>query len=240
MKRTLILCNTATFLLLILVSAYSGLFTKSYYKIINKPDPSIKCVYSLKHFFFHFKDEIQEPEIIMFGNSLVKQGNWNTLLSNDKVINRGIAGDKVSCMCERLHYLEGKKAKIWFIEGGINELPISNPELILDSYKRVVNFVKKEHAIPVLNLVLYVSPKYNERYAYDYKKINSKVSELNKLLVKYATENHVDYIDLNTITANNENVMKGEYTTDGIHLNEKAYSHWAVLINKKLVKYAIH
>ena len=55
------------------------------------------------------------------------------------------------------------------------------------------------------------------------------------MLVKYATENKIDYIDLNSVVSKND-LLQDEYTTDGVHLKPKGYQKWTELINAILIK----
>ena len=209
--------------------------------IIKKEMNSVDCSYLLKYFDFHYKAECDSPQIIMIGNSLIRQGKWTELLNREDVINRGISGDNLPCMCERLKYLEGKKAKIWFIEGGINDLPWRRPDSLFENYKSIIEFAKKENAIPVINLVLYLSPKAGSKFPWraDYHYINNLAKELNTMLIDYAVSNNIDHIDLNRIIADKQHVLKDEYTTDGVHLTQSGYKEWVKLINKILAKYKI-
>lgn len=95
----------------------------------------------------------------MLGNSLIRHGNWDSLLRREDVINRGISGDRLECICERLKYLKNNKAKICFIEGGINDIPWQNSDSLLHYFETIANFWISEGNIPVFNLVLYISPK---------------------------------------------------------------------------------
>ena len=90
----------------------------------------------------------------------------------------------------------------------------------------------------MINLVFYLSPKAGEKYPTraDYKKINSLITELNTMLIRFARSNDIDYIDLNKIIADENNVLKDEYTTDGVHLTDSAYREWTKMINKILLK----
>jgi lysophospholipase L1-like esterase len=136
-------------------------------------------------------------------------------------------------MCERLKYLKGKNARIWFIEGGINDLPHSNVSQLFDCYKRIITFIKTEQATPIINLVMFISPKAGEKWPgrKDYKRINGMIAELNKMLVAYCDENKIVYINMNQVIADNTNVLKNEYTSDGIHLTALGYDVWATKIN---------
>lgn len=253
MEKVLWISNLITLVLLILLGWYFKVPQHVYGKLFKKQEipptfvkverdtNEMKCAYNLKFYDFHYKKETDAPSIVMLGDSHIRNGEWTQLLNRDDIINRGISGDNTECICERLDYLKEKNAKIWFIEGGINDLPWQTPAFVLENYKTMVDFVKSEHAIPVINLVLYSSPLAGINYPTrsDYKRINSMVKELNTMLMAYATANNIDYIDLNTVTADSNDVFKDEYTTDGIHLTDEAYKAWAAKIEKILEKYKI-
>jgi len=199
------------------------------------------CEYSLDHYSFHYIHDCDTPSIIMFGNSLISRGNWQQLLSREDINNRGIAGDMLPCLCKRLKYLKNKNAKIWFIEAGINDLQRASGEQLLDNYKEIVDFVKAENSIPVIVLINYLSKKVNaiKMHTTDYRVVNHKIKELNTLVIKYAQENNLDYIDLNPFIASDSLEIKDEYTTDGLHLSAAAYLVWAREITTVLKKYGI-
>lgn len=211
-----------------------------YGRFFQKPDSGPLCTYELKNFKFHYQKETATPSIVMFGNSLIDYGDWKTILGREDVINRGIAGDQTYCMCERLQYLTSLNAKIWFIEGGINNIGMS-PEGILGNYAEIVQFVKNENAVPVINLVLHIGKNAGNKFTAfkDYETVNSRVDALNKLLTGYAQENGINIIDLNPLLTDKEGLLKDEFTTDGVHLTDKAYKLWGNEIDKLLESHNI-
>lgn len=248
MKKTLWISNIISIGLLIFVALHYQIPHKIYNKlfeekVVKKKTTKTKpnCYYPLEYFDFHYVKETDSPKIIMLGNSIVRHGDWTDLLNRQDVINRGISGDNLACICQRLPYLKGKKAKIWFIEGGINDLPGKSPLSLFENYKSIVEFVKSENSIPVIDLVLYISPKAGITFPSrkDYEGINTSVTELNNLLIEYAEDNHIDYIDLNKIVSDKNDVLKDEYTIDGVHLTPSGYKEWSQLINEILIKYKI-
>lgn len=245
MKKILLISNVVTLGLLIFLGLHYRVPQKIFTKFFKVSDVQIdsaqlKCSYPLSYFDFHYKKECDSSKVIMLGNSIIRHGKWVDLLGRKDVINRGISGDNLPCICERLKYLKGINARIWFLEGGINDLPESTPESVFENYKTIIEFVKSENAIPVINLLLYISPKAGSVYPSraDFNKINDIIAKLNKLLVTYAESNNIDYIDLNKVVSS-ENVLKDEFTTDGVHITDNAYNEWAILINRVLKKYNI-
>jgi hypothetical protein len=237
MKNALKYINIITLLLLAVIAIEYNIPQKVFKKIFSEKQKSSDCNYTLNNFDFHYKAECDSPKIIMLGNSLIRGGNWDSLLNRKDILNRGISGDRMGCICERLSYLSNKKAKIWFIEGGINDLPASDIDSVFNQYKIIVDFVKNENAIPVINLLVYISPKAGELYPARifYKKINKSIKQLNEKLIQYGAENKIDYIDLNSIVSKND-ILQDKYTTDGVHLNDEGYQKWTALINALLIK----
>lgn len=245
MKKVLLITNAFTLALLLLVALYAKIPQKIYSKLANHSTLGqqniVSCSYDLKHFDFHYKADSNLPKILMLGNSIIRQGNWSQLLKRQDIINRGISGDNLPCICDRLKYLKDVNAKIWFIEGGINDLPQRAPAFLFERYKEIISFAKSENAIPVINLIFYLSPQAGEKFSLraDYKKINEMISELNFMLIDYAKKNNISTIDLNKIISDENNVLKKEYTTDGVHLSDLAYKVWSIEITKVLEKYKI-
>lgn len=200
---------------------------------------SEECRYNLNLYDFHYKKESGNPNIIMLGNSLVRHQNWDSLLSRTDIINRGISGDNLSCICKRLHYLDSIKAKICFIEGGINDLPGQNIDSLVGSYKEIVYYFKNRNIIPVIDLVLYINEKAGETWdrRKDYVLINKDIDQLNDSIIKFARAENIYCIDLNKKLSDTK--LKNQYTTDGVHLTPSAYNIWAAEIKEVLKKHGI-
>ena len=65
---------------------------------------------------------VGKKDIIMLGNSLTDGAEWNELLGNRHVKNRGIVGDIVQGLYERMEpILKGQPKKI-FIMSGVNDI----------------------------------------------------------------------------------------------------------------------
>ena len=65
---------------------------------------------------------VGKKDIIMLGNSLTDGAEWNELLNNRHVKNRGIVGDIVQGLYERMEpILKGQPKKI-FIMSGVNDV----------------------------------------------------------------------------------------------------------------------
>ena len=239
MKKAFVLSSLIA--LLILITS----FIKNLNSIPNQKSPTVQtppCSYPLTYYDFHYRKETDNPSIIMLGNSLVRHAKWDSLLNRKDVINRGISGDNLRCMCERLSYLKNSSAKICFIEGGINDLPGKTADTLFKYYQQIVLFWLGEKKIPVINLVLYISPKAGDKWEHrkDYKGINTTIRELNSKLKNFAIENKIDYIDLNRTLSDEVNLtLRDSFTTDGVHLTPAAYKIWSDEISAVLKRKGI-
>ncbi|MBP7985118.1 MAG: serine acetyltransferase, partial [Bacteroidaceae bacterium] len=84
------------------------------------------------HSFDHYNDKVEtfrkerrvdSTDIVMLGNSLTEYaGNWSKLLGIKDVINRGIAGDDVDGIYNRLNQILSGHPKAIFLMIGIDDL----------------------------------------------------------------------------------------------------------------------
>ena len=171
-------------------------------------------------------------KIVMFGNSITFQGKWEEVLGRNDVANRGVpgytTGQLIWTIKNGLHDQPG--SKIWFIEGGINDITLGVPvERIFENYKIAVDSLKRNHIIPVVQSTILKNNAIAD---------NKQVSKLNKLVKNWCVKNNVDYIDLNAFLSPNGELIK-ELTTDGCHLQPQAYKPWGEAVKKVLLKYKI-
>lgn len=244
-KKILIITNLITLLILaglVFRKIRNRFRTEEVVKVSPlKIDPT-PCEYKLEYFDFHYKEEIHNPKILMLGNSLIRHGKWDSLLGRNDVSNRGISGDHLPCICERLKYLKNTSAKIIFVEGGINDFPGGNTDTLFNYYREIVNFWKEKKKIPVVNMLLYIAPKAGITFPFrkDYQSINDSVFKLNAKLLNFVNEYKLDFIDLNnSVSDTSQRLLLNDFTTDGVHLTEEGYQKWANSIKPILLKYKL-
>ena len=167
---------------------------------------------------------ISNKDIVMLGNSLTENGgNWAARLGNKHVRNRGIIGDEVMGVYDRLHQiLPGHPAKL-FLLIGVNDISHGlTSDSIVSMIRTTVERIRKES--PDTRLYL--------------KRLTGKTSmipEINKLLEALAKEKGLTYINLFPLfTEKGSNVLRADLTTDGLHLKEEGYKIWVKAIKKKI------
>lgn len=189
--------------------------------------------------FLQFMDEpaLTDKDIVMLGNSLTEGGgDWSQRLGKKNVVNRGIIGDEVMGVYDRLHQiLPGHPAKL-FLLIGVNDI---SHDLTADSIAQMIRLtverIRRES--PDTRLYLQSLLPFNESFG-RYKRLTGKtdiVPEINARLEAMAKEKGIDFINLFPLfTEKGTNVLRKELTTDGLHLNEEGYRIWVKALKKKL------
>ena len=189
--------------------------------------------------FLQFMDEpaITGKDIIMLGNSLTEGGkDWAQRLDNKNVRNRGISGDNVIGVYDRLHQiLPGHPAKL-FLLIGVNDISQdSTTNGIISNISMVVDRIRKES--PDTKLYLQSLLPINESFG-RWKKLEGKsamIPEINAGLEALAREKGATFVNIFPLfTAKETNVLRPELTGDGLHLNEDGYKIWAKALKKNL------
>lgn len=189
--------------------------------------------------FLQFMDEpaIGNKDIVMLGNSLTENGgDWAARLGNKNVRNRGIIGDEVMGVYDRLHQiLPGHPAKL-FLLIGVNDVSHDlTTDTIVGMIRVTVERIRKES--PDTKLYLQSLLPINESFG-RYKRLAGKtnmIPEINKQLEELAKEKGLTYINLFPLfTEKGSNVLRAELTTDGLHLKEEGYKIWVKAIRTKI------
>lgn len=194
------------------------------------------------HYYKRFLQFMNEPaignkDIVMLGNSLTENGgDWAARLGNKNVRNRGIIGDEVMGVYDRLHQiLPGHPTKL-FLLIGVNDVSHDlTTDTIVGMIRVTVERIRKES--PDTKLYLQSLLPINESFG-RYKRLAGKtnmIPEINKQLEELAKEKGLTYINLFPLfTEKGSNVLRAELTTDGLHLKEEGYKIWVKAIRKKI------
>jgi len=170
-----------------------------------------------------------KSEVTFFGDSLTDNAEWNELFPEINVSNRGIQGDTVDRLINRLSTVISTRAEKVFLMIGINDLR-RNIELqsILISLDKLVALLAVHHKSVYVQSTLFVR---NKDMA-----INKKIVILNEHLKFLASQyENVVFIDLNKELSRNGELAE-QYTYDGIHLTGAGYLRWRDAIFKYVVQ----
>ena len=174
---------------------------------------------------------ITSKDIVFLGNSITNGCEWHELLKNKNVKNRGISGDVISGINDRIdEILKGKPSKI-FLMAGIND--ISKGHSITEITGNIDKLVKKIKKVsPKTKLYLQSLLPVNDYFGKfeDHTSRRPMVVPINEELKKIAKENKLTYVDVYSLFANSSGKMNIQYTNDGLHLLGTAYVMWRDLI----------
>ena len=176
---------------------------------------------------------VGKKDIIMLGNSLTDGAEWNELMRNSHVKNRGIVGDIIQGYYERMEpILKGQPKKI-FILGGVNDVShdVSGDSIARAMEKLIVLINKRS---PRTKIYLQSMLPFNNEVRM-WKLLKDRehvVVDGNRVLEQVARRQGVTWIDLYPLFVDENGRLKAEYTNDGLHLLGPAYLIWRDAIKK--------
>ncbi|WP_368491097.1 GDSL-type esterase/lipase family protein [Clostridium sp. BJN0013] len=164
-------------------------------------------------------------KIIFLGDSLIDIAEWNELLNNPNVLNRGISYDTTSGTLNRISEITRLKPSKIFIMLGINDIGRGlTSKNIITNYSKILETIK-ENSPDTTIYVQSVLPINKDLFKTNTN--DKQIIELNASLRELCKNFDIKYIDLYSLfTLPNENKLYREYTVDGLHINGKGYIVW--------------
>ena len=163
--------------------------------------------------------------VVFLGDSQIEQGEWQEMFSDvPNVLNRGISGDNVDGVWERLgEVMRHKPVKI-FLLVGVNDLFRGNtlPD-IEKKYRDIVQRIRREQpdAQLVLTSLLPLNGGIRSLPA-----DNAAVQALNARIAQIARDYALPYLNLYDQLTDARGNLSAQFTADGIHLNGLGYLVW--------------
>jgi lysophospholipase L1-like esterase len=235
----LITSNIISLFFLLLISSHYDVPTKVLNKLVRLTSSSYASPSNGHAVKYKYTDnptymgktslfQIYKPKqikIVMLGDSITFDTDWNELLTRTDVANRGIGGDITEGFINRLSDVYSLNPEVCFIMGGINDLGkgIAVNE-VFQNYTNIVKSLRSYGITPIIQSTLYLSEKHS-----NWKLINNKVDELNTMLKEYAKKEGIAFMEVNRELSKG-GALDSIYTYDGIHLDGRGYAKWRDLI----------
>jgi lysophospholipase L1-like esterase len=167
---------------------------------------------------------IDTSDIVFVGNSLTEAFMVSEFFG-PHCKNRGINGNRIADIINRISPIAERHPAKMFLEGGINDISNgASAEMIMSNYRALIEIIKdKSPGTKIfLQSVLPTGKEYKNK---------EKVIALNALLNIYCKENNLPFIDLY------QRFERGGYiidslSYDGVHLNSKGYAIWQKAIQQ--------
>lgn len=168
----------------------------------------------------------EDVDIVFFGDSMTRKGEWQKYFPDIKVCNLGYSGDIIHGLINRESMVDTVSPKKVFITCGINNMMKNNYEDTLDKgYNELLDeLINKKHYKVYIQSILPVR-KPN-------KIDNEDIIHENERIKKIADKYGATYIDLHTSFVDNEGNLSEKYSLDGTHVNKEGYKVWKDVISK--------
>jgi lysophospholipase L1-like esterase len=155
---------------------------------------------------------------VMLGDSITASGFWNDLFPGKAIANRGISGDTIEGIRNRIGGIIQMKPEKVFIMAGINNLLRgSSAEQVFPMYADVVRELRSAGSQVFVESTLLTAANFRPA-------VNTEVRKPNDKLQKFCSiERACKFIDLNTRLAPDGQL---EFSSDGLHLSSAGYEHW--------------
>jgi len=179
---------------------------------------------------------IKKSDIVFLGNSITHFCEWSELLNNKHIKNRGISGDIVEGVYDRLApILKGTPKKI-FLMIGINDVSHDvAADSIVRAIRRVADKITRES--PKTKLYIQSVLPVNDEFGL-FPGATTKgnvVTDINDGLKEMCRDLRLTYIDLySTLKSPDNEKLNPAYTNDGLHLMGEAYLVWRDLLREYL------
>jgi len=178
---------------------------------------------------------VTPDNIVFMGDSITDRCEWDELLENQDIINRGISGDRTVWMFDRYEMIaEGHPRKL-FIMCGVNDLN-SGRTKSHDTVIMIAELLTRFHAISpeteiyfqsILPMNLNAPARERERGS----TINQRIENCDVWLAKWMKDKKwVTYVDVASALKDSEGMLNEAYTVDGLHLNGIGYLVWKDVI----------
>ena len=167
---------------------------------------------------------IGKKDIVMLGNSLTDGCEFNELLGNRHIKNRGIVGDIVQGLIDRIDPIIKGQPKKLFIMTGVNDI---SHDVTADSIARAMEklIVMVKQGSPRTRIYLQSLLPFNNDVR-EWKLLKGRdhvVVEANILLEQVAERQGVTWINLYPLFADEQGRLRADLTNDGLHLMGKGY-----------------
>ena len=160
------------------------------------------------------------------GDSLTEQGDWQSVLPGQHVLNFGVGGNTSDDLLDRLDEVVAAGPSTVVLEIGTNDFAWRLPvEEVVDNIEHVLTELRAK--LPDARiLVQSILPRQRE-YAHI-------VTSVNEQIAAFAPEVRAEYVDVWPALADDGAGLRPEYTVDGLHLSEAGYNAWYALLRQVL------
>lgn len=174
---------------------------------------------------------VDSTAIVFLGNSLTHGCEWHELLGIPNVVNRGINGDVVEGIRERIgSVVAGHPAKIFLMSGANDVSHDLSADSIATAIGQLVDYIRQ--ATPGTRLYVQSMLPINNSFG-RYKLMAGKedtIREINRLIEPMVKAKGATWINLYPAFCDADGNLRADLTNDGLHLLAPGYLIWREII----------
>ena len=177
----------------------------------------------LEH-FIRQTPTLEKGGVVFIGDSITEGMPLEIAFPEKNVINRGIGGDRISGVTERLDVSAEKlEPETVYLMIGINDILWDNGntnEQLGKEYDELLKQLRKcaPQARIYVQSILPVTGNFSEH--------NPRVEEMNDIIEDLAKSHKLEWVDLRPALSDENGELKSRYTMDGVHLMLEGYLAW--------------
>jgi lysophospholipase L1-like esterase len=159
---------------------------------------------------------VRPSDLVLFGDSLVYEGDWCALFPQLSVRNLGIPGDTSRDALSRVHQVRRLTPKTSVVMFGSNDL---TQRINRDETVRNIGRIVDQLGESGTSVMLMSIPPRSRRFA-------DRIRTLNICIAKLAADRNASFVDLSDRLADNRGRLRSDLTNDGLHLLGAGYLLW--------------
>lgn len=169
--------------------------------------------------------------IVFLGNSITDGGEWSELFNDTKLVNRGISGDNVMGVKNRVLSIAKTKPEKVFLMIGVNDLARgTHPDTVYQGIIDIVGMIASGSPTTKIYVqsILPVNPSFPKFNGHTSK--SGAINIINTKLKEAQQNAGFRYIDLHAHFIDKDGFLDKRFTNDGLHLTGGAYFLWKHLV----------
>lgn len=170
--------------------------------------------------------QASKEKIVFAGDSITDFYDLGQYYQYDNkiLVNSGVSGYKTTNIIKKFkNLIEQHQADKLFLMIGTNDLGGgTDRDEVISNIKNIIEMTKSQSPDTKIYLESIYPVNLSKRSNTE-KRNNEDIRYINIQLKKYCEENDITYLEVYSLLADSNGELKGEYTEDGLHLNNAGY-----------------
>ncbi len=160
---------------------------------------------------------------VVVGDSLSQWLPVQNLPNTQLWLNQGISGDTTAGVLQRLSFFADTNPESIYLMAGINDLRRgASDRQVLSNLRQIMTTLRIQHP----ETQIFVQSLLPNSIGIS----NTRIRNLNRQVAQIARQEGVGYLDLYSQFADENGGMIADFTTDGLHLNDRGYAVWQTVL----------